>query len=65
MNETKSLFPGMQILGGAGNKQNIKSESATQKIKLHVGMKVTEGNTLDWGFRKASLDEKTLGPRHE
>ena len=43
MNETKSLFPGMQILGGAGNKQNIKSESATQKIKLHVGMKSDRG----------------------
>ena len=46
MSKTKSLCPGMQILGGAGNKQNIKSESATQKIKLHDGMKSDRGKYL-------------------
>lgn len=51
MNETKSLFPGMQILGGAGNKQNIKSESATQKIKLRVGMKSDRGEHLRLGIQ--------------
>lgn len=51
MNKTKSLFPGMQILGGAGDKQNIKSERATQKLKLHDGMKSDRGKHLRLGIQ--------------
>lgn len=47
----KELVSWNADLRGGRQQTKYQEESATQKIKLHVGMKSDRGEHLDWGFQ--------------